>query len=100
MVDLSRRLAVFWETLFLFNWIFKGTLEGGKFKEESEDSDSSSDDDDVAAKIGQVVEVSDAELFKRCGGLTGHKVRRIIKPLKLKQIKLRAHDMDTIWQPN
>ena len=28
----------------------------------------------MAAKIGQVVEVSDAELFKRCGGLTGHKV--------------------------
>merc|ERR1739838_3746 len=57
-------------------FIKKGTMEGGKFKEESEDSDSSSDDDDIAAKIGQVVEVSDAELFKRCGGLTGHKGAR------------------------
>ena len=60
-------------------FVKKGTLQGGKFKEESEASDSDSSDDEVAARIGQMVEVSDAELFKRCGGLTGHKVRNLKK---------------------
>merc|ERR1712241_1188377 len=51
-------------------FVKKGTLQGGKLTEEpqSDSSDDSSDDDDD--KIGQVVQVTDAELFKRCGGLT------------------------------
>merc|ERR1711935_983914 len=57
-------------------FVKKGTMQGGKFTQESDGSDSDSSDDEVANRIGQVVEVTDAELFKRCGGLTGHKAAR------------------------
>ena len=54
-------------------------MKGGKVEAiaapEDSDSDSDSDSDDETTKKikGAIVEISDAELFKRCGGLTGHK---------------------------
>jgi len=57
----------------------QGVMKGGKVEAiaapEDSDSDSDSDSDDETTKKikGAIVEISDAELFKRCGGLTGHK---------------------------
>ena len=53
-------------------------MKGGKVEaiaapSESDDSDSDSDDETTKKIKGAIVEISDAELFKRCGGLTGHK---------------------------
>ena len=54
-------------------------MKGGKVEaiaapEESDSGSDSDSDDETTKKIkGAIVEISDAELFKRCGGLTGHK---------------------------
>merc|ERR1712113_508765 len=58
-------------------FVKRGVMMAGKVVEVEDSSDSDSDSDtDTKSKIGQIVEISDADLFKRCGGLTGHKGAR------------------------
>lgn len=79
-------------------FIKRGVMKGGKVEEIAapEESDSGSDsdsDDETTKKIkGAIVEISDAELFKRCGGLTGHKGARHGHTMNAKIDRLKASE--------
>merc|ERR1712176_1032817 len=79
-------------------FIKRGVMKGGKVEAiaapEDSDSDSDSDSDDETTKKikGAIVEISDAELFKRCGGLTGHKGARHGHTMNAKIDRLKASE--------
>jgi len=79
-------------------FIKRGVMKGGKVEAIAApaDSDSGSDsdsDDETTKKIkGAIVEISDAELFKRCGGLTGHKGARHGHTMTAKIDRLKASE--------
>jgi len=79
-------------------FIKRGVMKGGKVEaiaapQDSEsDSDSDSDDETTKKIKGAIVEISDAELFKRCGGLTGHKGARHGHTMNAKIDRLKASE--------
>jgi len=78
-------------------FIKRGVMKGGKVEalqhhRNQIDSDSDSDDETTKKIKGAIVEISDAELFKRCGGLTGHKGARHGHTMNAKIDRLKASE--------